>query len=171
MEHPINAPEKRMYPHGITCLLAYVLMLLLIVVTPSVLVGQTGGEAGIQGTVTDVEGAAIPNAIVTVTNNATGISLTRKTTGDGLYTVSPILPGSYTVKVEAAGFSDYVQKNLTANALVMTPLNISMKIGAADTTVEVTDAPPQLITTNATLGLTIENTTCQPSIGDEWTAT
>jgi hypothetical protein len=63
------------------------------------------------------------------------------------------------VRVKVAGFSDYVQKNLTANALVMTSLNISMKVGAADTTVEVTDAPPQLITTNATLGLTVENTT------------
>lgn len=159
MEYPMNAPKKRAYPHGRNCVLAYTLMLLLAFFTPSVLIGQTGGEAGIQGTVTDSEGAAIPNATVTVTNNATGVSLTRQTTGDGLYTVSPILPGSYTVKVQAAGFSDYVQKNMTANALVMTPLNISMKIGAADTTVEVTDAPPQLITTNATLGLTIENTT------------
>jgi hypothetical protein len=134
-------------------------MLSLAFFVPSILKGQTGGEAGIQGTVTDSEGASIPNATVTVTNNATGVALTRQTTGDGLYTVSPILPGSYTVKVQAAGFSDYVQKNLTANALVMTPLNISMKVGAADTTVEVTEAPPQLITTNASLGLTIENTT------------
>ncbi|MEG9435167.1 TonB-dependent receptor [Edaphobacter sp. HDX4] len=134
----------------------------LLVVTafsPVSTLAQTGGEAGIQGTVTDSEGAAIPNATVVVTNNATGVALTRKTTGDGLYTVSPILPGTYTVKVQAAGFSDYLQKNLTANALAMTPLNISMKIGAADTTVEVTEAPPQLVTTNATLGLTVENTT------------
>lgn len=120
---------------------------------------QTGGEAGIQGTVTDTEGAAIPNATVSVTNDATGVTISRQTTGDGLYTVSPILPGVYTVRVKAQGFSDYVQKNLTANALSMTPLNIPMKIGAADTTIEVTDAPPQLTTTNATLGLTIENTT------------
>ena len=123
------------------------------------LLAQTGGEAGIQGTVTDAEGAAIPNATVTVTNDATGVALTRQTTGDGLYTVSPILPGTYTVRVKAQGFSDFIQKNLIANALVMTSLNLSMKVGAADTTVEVTDAPPQLVTTNATLGLTVENTT------------
>jgi hypothetical protein len=159
MKHLRSAPEKRIHPHGRNRFLAYSLMFLLALFAPSLMKGQTGGEAGIQGTVTDSEGAAIPNATVTVTNNATGISLTRQTTGDGLYTVSPILPGSYTVKVQAAGFSDYVQKNLTANALVMTPLNVSMKVGAADTTVEVTEAPPQLITTNASLGLTIENTT------------
>jgi hypothetical protein len=135
------------------------LLLVLFALVPQTLRAQTGGEAGIQGTVTDGEGAAIPNATVTVTNNATGVALTRQTTGDGLYTVSPILPGIYTVKVKAPGFSDFIQRNLTANALAMTALNISMKVGAADTTVEVTDAPPQLVTTNATLGLTIENTT------------
>ena len=120
---------------------------------------QTGGEAGIQGTVSDATGAAIPSATVTVKSNATGVELTRQTNGDGLYTVSPIIPGVYTVTVKAPGFESYVQKNLQANALVMTPLNIAMKVGAQDTTVEVTGAPPALETTNATLGLTIQNET------------
>jgi hypothetical protein len=123
------------------------------------LAAQTGGEAGVQGTVSDSEGAAIPNATVTVTNDATGVSLSRQTNGEGLYTVSPILPGIYTVRVKAQGFSDYIQRNLTANALAMTSLNISMKVGATDTQIEVTAAPPQLTTTNASLGLTVENTT------------
>ncbi len=134
-------------------------LLLLITLIPLNLHAQTGGEAGIQGKVTDTTGAAIPNASVTVTNDATGVTLSRQTTGDGLYTVSPILPGTYTVRVKSQGFSDYVQKNLVANALVLTPLNVAMTIGAADTTVEVTDAPPQLETTNAMLGLTVQNTT------------
>ena len=120
---------------------------------------QTGGEAGIQGTVTDASGAAIPGATVTVTNDATGVTISRQTTGDGLYTVSPILPGVYTVRVKAQGFSDYVQRNLTANALVLTPLNVSMQVGSAETAVEVTAAPPQLETNNASIGLTVENTT------------
>src|ERR1700712_2880886 len=49
-----------------------------------VAVAQTGGEAGIQGTVTDSTGAAIPGATVVVTNTATGVTTTRQTTGDGL---------------------------------------------------------------------------------------
>ena len=36
---------------------------------------------------------------MTVTNDATGVALTRQTTGDGLYTVSPILPGTYELEV------------------------------------------------------------------------
>lgn len=163
MRHPMSALKKRetMPQHLDDRRIRrfFVFLLTLVALTSWNLQAQTGGEAGIQGTVTDGEGAAIPNATVTVTNDATGVAITRQTTGDGLYTVSPILPGSYTVRVKMSGFSDYIQKNLTANALVMTALNISMKVGAADTTVEVTDAPPQLVTTNATIGLTIENTT------------
>ena len=124
---------------------------------PTRLTAQTGGEAGIQGTVTDATGAAIPGASVTIKSIATGVEQTRRTTGDGLYTVSPIIPGLYKVTVKASGFETYIQENLQANALVLTPLNIQMKIGATDTTVDVSTAPPQLETTNATLGLTIQN--------------
>ena len=123
------------------------------------LFAQTGGEAGIQGTVTDPTGAAIPNATVTATNVATGVAISRKTSGDGLYTISPILPGTYSVHVVTSGFSDYTQNNLKADALVLTPLNIVMKVGEVGTQVTVDSAPPQLESTNATLGLTIENDT------------
>jgi hypothetical protein len=118
---------------------------------------QTGGQAGIQGTVTDAAGAGIPHATVVATNNDTGTASTRETTGEGLFTIAPILPGTYTVSVKAPGFSEFVQQNLSINALVLTPISISMKVGASNTTVTVSEAPPQLETTNATLGLTIEN--------------
>jgi len=141
------------------CRVSSLLVLLLLCATPAVLKAQTGGQAGIQGTVTDPTGAAIPRATVTATNNATGTISTRETTGDGLYTISPILPGSYTVSVKAQGFNEFVQQNFSIDALVLTPLNVTMKIGDQNTTVTVTEAPPQLQTTNATLGLTLENAT------------
>ena len=122
---------------------------------------QTGGEAGIQGTVTDPTGAAIPGATITATDNASGVATTRTSTSDGLYTISPIPPGIYTVKVTAPGFSGYVQNNLHADALVLTGLNVTMKVGSTDTSVTVTEAPPALDTTNAQLGLTMENDTYQ----------
>ena len=51
------------------------------------------------------------------------------------------------------------QKNLTVNALALTPLDLKLTVGSATTEVTVTAAPPQLETTNATLGMTIENDT------------
>ncbi len=75
--------------------------LLLALLFPSFALAQTGGEAGIEGTVTDSTGAAIPNATVVATNSATGVVTTRQTSGAGLYTISPVIPGVYSVKVTA----------------------------------------------------------------------
>ena len=120
---------------------------------------QTGGEAGIQGTVTDSTGAVVPNATVTATDQKSGVVTTRQTTASGLYTISPIIPDVYTVTVKAQGFGDYTQKNLTVDALKMTGLNVTLNIGAAAAEVTVTGAPPALETTNATLGGVLENQT------------
>jgi hypothetical protein len=122
-------------------------------------VAQTGGEAGIQGTVLDSTGASIPNATVTATNNATGVATTRQTTSDGLYTISPIIPGTYTVTATAKGFKQVVQKNFTIDALRITGLNLTLSVGDQSLEVTVTDAPPALETTNATLGAVMENQT------------
>ena len=127
------------------------------VTTP--LLSQTGGEAGIQGNITDPTGAAVPNATVTATNNATRTVTTRQSTSDGLYTIAPILPGTYTVSVKAPGFKEYTQQNLSIDALKVTGLNISLTVGSEAAEVTVSEAPPALETTNATLGGVMENQT------------
>ena len=137
--------------------LAFSLAVLLL--ASSTLFAQTGGEAGIQGTVVDATGAAVPNATVTATNDATGVSSTRVSTSDGLYTISPILPGVYTVTVKVTGFKIFQQKNLSIDALKLTGLNVSLQIGSEAQEVTVTDAPPALETTNAVLGAVMENQT------------
>ena len=123
------------------------------------LFAQTGGEGGIQGSVLDSTGAAIPKATVTATNTATGVKTTRTASSDGLYTISPIIPGVYTVEATATGFSGFIQKNLAVDALKLTGLNVTLTIGTATQEVTVTDAPPALETTNATLGTVMENKT------------
>jgi hypothetical protein len=118
---------------------------------------QTAGEGAIRGTVTDSSGAAVPNATVTAMNNATKVPYTRTTSSDGLYAISPVLPGTYTVTVTAQGFQSYRQENLTVNALSVTPLNITLSIGLQTQQVTVTAAPPALETTSSTLGGVMEN--------------
>ncbi len=120
---------------------------------------QSGGEAGITGTVTDGTGAAVPKATVTATNDATGVATVRETSGSGLYNISPIIPGKYTLSVKVPGFKEFVQKNLTADALSLTSLDVALTIGSENMSVEVTSAPPALETTNASLALTMENET------------
>ncbi|WP_245818006.1 TonB-dependent receptor [Granulicella rosea] len=134
-------------------------LLLALGVATRTLEAQTGGEAGIQGTVVDSTGAAIPGASVTATNDATGVTTTRETSGSGLFTISPIIPGVYTVNVKATGFQGYTQKNFNIDALKLTGLNITMKLGESSTEITVDAAPPALETTNAVLGAVMENST------------
>ncbi len=123
------------------------------------LYSQTGGEAGIEGTVVDSSGATVPNATVTATNIATGIATVRSSSAAGLYTISPITPGTYTVTVTAQGFQKFKQNNFVINALQLTGLNVTLKVGTMSQEVVVTGAPPALTTTNAVLGGVIENKT------------
>ncbi|MGA8939086.1 MAG: TonB-dependent receptor [Acidobacteriaceae bacterium] len=121
------------------------------------LLAQTAGEGGIQGTVTDSTGAAVPKATVVATNVATGIKTTQVSTSAGLYNIAPLLPGTYTVTAMANGFQKFKQENLDVQSLHLTGLNIALKVGSANTEVTVSSAPPALETTNATLGGTIES--------------
>ena len=66
--------------------------------------GQT--LSSVTGTVTDSSGGVIPNANVTVTNDATNVSKTAVTNSAGSYTVTDLLPGIYSIKVESTGFSN-----------------------------------------------------------------
>ena len=120
---------------------------------------QSAGEGALQGTVTDSSGAVIPNATVVATNVATSISATRTTTSAGFYVFSPVQPGTYTVRVTASGFQTIEQANVVVNALQMRVYDPVLSVGKETQTVEVTAAPPVLNTADATLGLTVENTT------------
>ncbi|WP_263411522.1 carboxypeptidase regulatory-like domain-containing protein [Terriglobus tenax] len=130
-----------------------------LVLTPCVSRAQTGGEGGLQGTVADPTGAAVPDATIIITNQATGTQTTRKSTGAGLYSITPLPPGIYTVDVKHEGFQEFIQKNLTVNAMIVTGFDVTMTVGATSDVITVLEAPPQLETTNASLGLTIENET------------
>jgi hypothetical protein len=119
---------------------------------------QTSGEGAIVGTVKDQTGAVIPNAKVTATNVATNIATTRTSSSAGYYVLSPLLPGTYSIKVTATDFKTLVQENVVLDALQTLGFNPVLAVGATTQTMIVTAAPPQLETENATLGLTMENT-------------
>src|SRR5437899_7258509 len=118
---------------------------------------QTGGEGAISGTVTDTTGAVVPGATVAAVNNGTGVETKRTTSSDGLYNISPLIPGTYTVTVTANGFVTFKQEKLVVNALNTLGLNINLKTGNVNETITVSSAPPALESTHATLGGTAEN--------------
>ena len=97
---------------------AVLMVLLGVMLAPAM--AQTGGQGAIEGTVTDSTGAVVSNAMVTATNQASGVTTSRPTSSSGLYTINPVIPGTYTVTVTATGFQRVTQQNLVVDALKVT---------------------------------------------------
>lgn len=123
-------------------------------------VAQLAGKGQITGVVTDKTGAVIPAAAVTATNTATGIKTAGKTNGAGAYNFPALEPGLYSLEISAQGFESLKQENIHVNAMESVGYNPSLGVaGAAPVEVTVTGEPPQLETSNATLGSTMEQET------------
>jgi hypothetical protein len=118
---------------------------------------QLSGKGAVTGTVADKTGAVIPGAVVAATNNATGITTTTTTTGAGDFVFSNLDPGMYTVTTSANGFEKLVQANIHVNAMESHAYNPVLTVGRSSVEITVTAAPPQLETSNATVGATMEN--------------
>ena len=109
------------------------------------------------GSIHDASGAAIPNATVTATNTATGIVNTASSGTSGDYEFPSLRIGSYTVRAEAAGFSAAVAENISVTVAGRTRIDLSLKIGGSESTVEVNGVSLQLETETSERGLTITN--------------
>ena len=115
---------------------------------------QTTGS--IVGDVMDQQGAVVNTARVTATNVNTGFTRTAQVNGYGQFRIDYLPVGKYTVQADAANFQRYVQQNLALNVDQTLSLDIKLVVGAQSETITVTEAPPQVNTTDAVLGRTIE---------------
>jgi hypothetical protein len=109
-------------------------------------------QGSIVGTVTDTTGAVVPNAQATLLNTDQGLTLEVTTNDSGEFTFSPVRIGNYTLTINAKGFARTTQQNLTVNVGQHLLVNIQLKLGSSTETVEVSAAPPQLQTEEASVG-------------------
>ncbi|MGH9403611.1 MAG: carboxypeptidase regulatory-like domain-containing protein, partial [Terriglobia bacterium] len=110
-------------------------------------------DAGtILGTVKDPSGAVIPGATATLTNQGTGLKLTTTTNAQGDYTFTPIRIGTYTVTAQFRGFQQAAHPNVIVQVQQQVVVNLTLAPGSVTQTVQVTAAPPQLQTQNASTG-------------------
>jgi hypothetical protein len=123
----------------------------------AVAIAQIGGTGSLQGTVMDPTGAVVPGATVTATNVGTNAVSTQQTSSSGFYSLAALPPGGYTVSVTAPGFQKLTQQHVTVDALGVATVNLTMTLGAASDVITVTEAPPLLETSNATLGGVMRN--------------
>ncbi|HZQ54831.1 MAG TPA: TonB-dependent receptor [Bryobacteraceae bacterium] len=101
------------------------------------------------GNVTDASGAAVPNATVEVTQMETQLTRKAVTDAGGQYTLSTLSPGSYNVKVTAAGFKTFDKTNVPVTLNNVSRVDASLQVGEVNQTVEVTSAAPMLQTDRA----------------------
>ncbi len=116
--------------------------------------GLALGQAttSVRGTVTDPDGNALVGANVVLANAESKTERNATTGGQGEYQFLLIPPGTYTLKVTAAGFRGYEQKGLAL--LVNTPAtaNVQLKVGATTEVVTVTAEAPALNLVDASVG-------------------
>jgi len=124
--------------------------------TGSLSMAQQGAK--ILGTVTDNTGAAVAGAAVIVTNVETNLSASLTTNGEGLYTSPPsLIPGSYRVEVEHAGFKKAIRSGLTLQIDQRAEVNFTLELGAVGDSIQITGDAPLVNTEDATIGKVIEN--------------
>jgi hypothetical protein len=108
-------------------------------------------SGSISGVVQDAQGALVPNAKVTLINQAQGaVVRDMDTSGEGTFFFTPVIPGTYTVTVEAQGFKKYSKSDIVLDAQARVGLPpIALEVGAIGDTISVEAGAVQLQTVSA----------------------
>ena len=110
----------------------------------------------ITGTARDASGAVVPDARITVTNDATGAATTTQTSETGDYIVNFLIPGQYHVAAEKQGFQRGVVSDVVVNAGGITRTDFSLAVGQMQQAVEVAANPLAVATESAELSKTFD---------------
>jgi len=114
----------------------------------------TISTGSIQGTVTDLSGAAVPGAKVTITDRFTNRVITVTTSPAGVYASGALTPGAYKVRVEAQGFKT-AELELTIEVGVTAAGNVRLQVGQSTQVVQV--PAPQLNSQQGTVQGVVNN--------------
>ena len=114
-------------------------------------------RAAIVGTVKDPSAAVLPGVRVQVTNLGTNAVTTTTTDAQGFYRVDNLPIGGYSVDFSKAGFKTLDRKNITLLISQVAEVDVTLQVGSASTTVEVTGAPPILESETSTVSTNLNN--------------
>ncbi|MCC7176566.1 MAG: carboxypeptidase regulatory-like domain-containing protein [Bryobacterales bacterium] len=110
----------------------------------------------VQGLVTDQSQAIVPGANVTLTNVNTQVRTVRQTNDAGLYRFDNVDPGSYTVAIEASGFSRFLQENVLVRSQGDITVNAVLTPGQVTETVTISASPVEVQFNSTNVTLTID---------------
>src|SRR5437879_6258190 len=132
----------------------FLLATLLLASTATVAVAQRL-DGTLRITVSDTTGASVTDARVTVTNEATKVSVSTNVSSEGTYVFPNLLVGSYSITVEKEGFKKYVVKNVEVNSNQVTDAKAKIEVGDITSTMEVTTGAELVQTDSSQLSSTL----------------
>ncbi len=124
----------------------------LFLVLCSVSGAQTATTGALVGHVTDSSKAVVPDALVTLSNLGTGATRSIKTDSLGLYELTLLPPGNYSVEVHAPGFQTYKAPSVMVNVTESDRLDVMLTVGSTEQTVTVQAETVLAQTESTTLG-------------------
>ena len=131
------------------------LMLALLILLPSFAMGQTH-RATLRGTITDPNQAVIPGATIDIQNTDTLENRSVTTDGQGEYAIPALLPGPYSLSIQAAGFDRFSQR-LVLQVNQELRVDVVMQIKAVGELTIESGPPADLKKDSASIGTVIEN--------------
>ena len=133
-------------------------LLLMLILSAFPLIAQTD-RATISGTVTDPSGRRVVGATLDIISNSTGVARETKTNDAGIFTVTSLNTGSYTVRIDAAGFAAYRLDDLDLNVGQTRNIDAKLSVQGSSTRVDVVDS--DMSATSAEIGGVVEGKQAQ----------
>jgi len=118
-------------------------------------------RGSISGKITDSTGAIVPNAVVNLKNEDTGVAQTANSNGSGGYLFQALNPGSYVLTISKKGFKTAERTHVVVDVNQVNSQDVELSIGSTNETIEVTTGVQQLQTESGSLGLIIEQRSIQ----------
>jgi hypothetical protein len=112
--------------------------------------------ATLVGTISDPSGSGIPNAKVSILEDATGLRYDLTTNAGGEYARPALKPGTYTVTVEVAGFKKSTRRSILLTAGDRTGIDFQLQVGEVSTNIEVTGEAAVLQTESTIIGASVD---------------
>jgi len=133
---------------------------------------QSATAGAIVGTVTDSNGALLPNATVTAKSADTGIARTSKSNAKGEFRLSDMPPGTYTVTFVADGFKTEQEDAVAVTVGGLATVSPKLQVGAVADKVEVSGESPLMNTESPTISTTIDQDAIDnlPINGRRWSS-
>lgn len=113
-------------------------------------------QGTITGTITDAQGARVPNAAVAALHIETNQKYTAVSSADGVFAIPSLPIGNYELTVTVTGFATYKQTGITLEVGQRLRADAILQVGEVTNTVEVTSEISRVQTESSSLGTVIE---------------